>query len=68
VYCYCHTTYFYRESTIPLFIKGSYYKHVGNHDMTDGKIIIGFGKLKSWSEYFLLPEEDRERKINEILC
>ena len=68
MYLYCHTTYFYRESNITLFIKGNYYRHLGNQYMTDDKLIMGFGKLLNLRRYFLLPEEDRERKINDILC
>ena len=50
-----------------MFYSGSYYKHKGFNEMTDGSYIVSFGSLNNLSKYFLTPEEDRDRKIKEIL-
>lgn len=44
-----------------------FYSGKGFNEMTDGSYIVSFGSLNNLSKYFLTPEEDRDRKIKEIL-
>lgn len=64
--CYCHTSYITEDGWVR-FEAGKYYQHLGGREMKSGEKIVGFGKLKNWTKYFLEPVEDRQRKLKELI-
>lgn len=64
--CYCHTSYLTEVGEVK-FEAGKYYKHLGAREMQNGEKIVGFGKLERWKNFFLEPDEDRERKLKELI-
>ena len=64
--CYCHKDYKATDGFIT-FEAGKYYEHLGAREMRSGEKIVAFGKLDNWKVYFLEPQEDRERKLKELI-
>jgi len=62
--CYCHKE---CQTTWVRFEVGKYYEHLGGREMKNGEKIVGFGKLERWKEFFLEPQEDRDRKLKELI-
>lgn len=65
--CLCIKTYYDMRDITIIFYKGRHYNHLGAREMLgEGNMIVGFGKLDNWKEYFEEPSDTRERKLTEL--